>query len=237
MVELTLEQKLARQSNYTRTFSWMFLGVVITGLVSYFIAASGLLIRFLYTFGTTAYMILSFGLLFAQIAVATNFTRSITKADTSQLKSKFIFYAVLLGLSLSSIFIVYDIASIATAFFFAAILFASLVVTGFVLKLDLTKYSSYLFGGLLTLIGISIFSYFFRFPQQDLIIGLLGVVIFMGITIYDVQKMNKTYDGLLGHDDVGNVLSERYSIYFAFSLYLDFINLFLYILRLLNRRR
>ncbi len=239
MFELTMEQKQVRQSHYTRTFSWMFIGVLVTGIVSYLIAASGILFEFLRAVGATGYMILSFGLLFAQLAVAANFTRKISKTDASKLKVQFLFYAMLLGVSLSSIFLVYEIGSIATAFLFAAMLFGSLVLVGSVLKMDLTKYSSYFFGALIALIGITVFSYFINFPQEDLIIGVLGVIIFMGITVYDVQKMNKFYNRMFEEDvDImeAQTMGERYSIYFAFSLYLDFINLFIYILRILNRR-
>lgn len=236
MIELTYEQKQARQALYTSTFMWMFVGVAITGVISYFLAASGILLKLIYTMGQ-GYLIFSVGMMIAQIAVVVNFTRNIMKSSVASLKRQFLFYSALLGVSTAAIFFIYDLGVIATAFFFAAALFGSLVFTGFVLKMDLTKYRSYFVGALIALIVINIVSIFVVIPQADLYIGLLGLVIFMALTIYDVQRMNKVYNAIQQDEETAVAYGERYSVYFALQLYLDFMNLFLYILRILGRRK
>lgn len=238
MNELTLQQKAVRQASYTKTFLWMFIGVIVTAIIAYISAYSGLYYRIYRLVGYTGYFIFSFALMIAQIGVAVNFSRKIAETDESKLKMQFMVYSAILGVTLGSIFMIYSITSLIVALGFTVILFGSLVFAGRVLKLDLTKYSSYLFGALIALIIISVVAMFINFPQEDLLIGGLGVLVFMGITIYDVQKMNKVCNDLQETDsEESDVLMGRYAIYFAFSLYLDFINLFMYILRILNRRR
>jgi FtsH-binding integral membrane protein len=147
----------------------------------------------------------------------------------------FFAYAGLNGVTLSSIFLVYDLGSIGTAFFVAAALFGAMSLIGYSTKKDLTQWRSYLLMGLIGLVIASVVNIFFANSGLDWMLSMVGVVLFLGLTIYDTQHIKRmTAQSLLMGDEA---VTAKVGILGALKLYLDFVNLFLYLLRFMGRRR
>ena len=152
---------------------------------------------------------------------------SVTAAQTT-----FWIFAALLGVSLSSIFIVYDLGSIAQVFFIAAAMFGAMSLWGYTTRRDLTGMGSFLFMGLIGLIIAMVVNIFLASSALEFIISIVGVLIFTGLTAYDTQKIKEMY---YANDD--GTVAGRKAIMGALALYLDFINLFLMLLRLMGNRQ
>lgn len=208
-------------------FSYMSAGLAVTAVVAYVASTSAAFMSFL----------LSSQLVFLLIALAPLgislylFSR-ISSMSPGNAKALFFGYAAILGLSLSSIFAVYSTFSIAYTFFVASSMFLSMVVYGYVTKKDLTSWGSFLMMGLIGLIIASVVNMFMRSPITSLVISAIGVIIFTGLTAYDTQVIKSYYTE---SDSEG--VSEKKAIIGALKLYLDFINLFLSLLRFLGDRK
>ena len=215
-----------------KTFGWMFLGLLVTfGTAIAFSAGGGL--YYLLTMGMPAV----FALAIAEIVVVMVLSARLHKLSIGAARGLFFAYAVLNGLNLSSIFLVYDFGSLILAFLVGAVYFGVMAVYGNVTNRDLTGWGPKLMGGLVALIvcGLvgGLFSLFgFGFGIMDLVLCAVGLLIFMGLTAYDTQML-KYYYSYFGGDAA---MLHKSSIIGALNLYLDFINIFLYILRLLGRR-
>ena len=144
----------------------------------------------------------------------------------------FFIYAALLGLSLASIFLVYTHGSIARVFFISAATFGATSFYGYTTQRDLTSVGSFMFMGLIGLIIASVVNIFLRSTGLDWAISVIGVIVFVGLTAYDTQRIKESYDV---NDD--GTISGRKAVMGALRLYLDFINLFLMLLRILGDRR
>jgi hypothetical protein len=146
----------------------------------------------------------------------------------------FVVYAILMGMSLSFIFLIYELGSIASTFLITAGMFGAMALLGYTTKTDLTKFGSILIMGLVGIIIASIVNLLiFQSSMMDYVISLLGVLIFTGLTAYDVQKLKRMGSTI----DQSSELSRKLTIMGALTLYLDFINLFLFLLRFLGNRR
>jgi FtsH-binding integral membrane protein len=144
----------------------------------------------------------------------------------------FILYSILTGISLSTIFAIYSISSIATTFFISALTFGIMALTGYTTKTDLTKMGSLLMMGVVGIVVASIVNMFIGSPLMDYIISIIGVLVFTGLTAYDVQKIKKIGIQI----DQGSETAQKMMVLGALTLYLDFINLFLMLLRLFGNR-
>jgi len=144
----------------------------------------------------------------------------------------YLVYSAVTGISLSYIFLIYAASSIATVFFITAGLFSVMAIAGYTTSTDLTKLGSILFIGLIGIIIASVVNMFLGSGTMDYIISILGVIIFTGLTAYDVQKL-KRMGGVVA---TGTETAQKMALMGALSLYLDFINLFLMLLRLFGRR-
>jgi FtsH-binding integral membrane protein len=142
-------------------------------------------------------------------------------------------FSVLMGMSLSFILLAYTGASIAQTFVTTAVMFGVMAVVGFTTKTDLTKFGSILFMALIGIIIASVINMFLGSGMMDYIISFIGVLIFTGLIAYDVQKLKRIGSGLMYQNQDANKLA----IMGALSLYLDFINLFLFLLRFMGNRR
>ena len=215
-----------------KTFGWMFLGLLVTfGTAIAFSAGGGL--YYLLTMGMPAV----FALAIAEIVVVMVLSARLHKLSIGAARGLFFAYAVLNGLNLSSIFLAYDFGSLILAFLVGAVYFGVMAVYGNVTNRDLTGWGPKLMGGLVALIvcGLvgGLFSLFgFGFGIMDLVLCAVGLLIFMGLTAYDTQML-KYYYSYFGGDAA---MLHKSSIIGALNLYLDFINIFLYILRMLGRR-
>ena len=152
---------------------------------------------------------------------------SVASAQTT-----FWIFASLMGLSLSSIFLVYTGASITRVFFITSITFGAISLYGYTTKRDLTKFGSFLMMGLIGIIIASLVNLFLKSTMMDFVISILGVLIFVGLTAYDTQKIKNLYVV----SDSGEMMGKK-AVMGALTLYLDFINLFIMLLRLFGQRR
>lgn len=208
-----------------KSYMWMALGLIITAGVSYVMYSTGLLLCILY-----AMPFLSFVIMFAQIALCFMMSSAMHSATSQKIKTYFIIYAITMGITMTSIGYTFDIGAIAIAFGISAFYFACLVFIGTTTKKNLTGLGTICMAALFALVISQIFMMLFRFPMNLRLYSIIGLLIFTGITAWDVQRMNQ----ILVYND-GNVMEqEKIAIYFALELYLDFINIFLYILRLIG---
>ena len=168
----------------------------------------------------------------APLGVVLYMSFGIAKMSASKAQTVFWIFAALMGLSLSSIFAVYTETSITRVFFITAGTFGAMSIYGYTTKRDLTKFGSFLMMGLIGIIIASIVNMFMKSPMMYWIISILGVLIFVGLTAYDTQKIKNMY---LASD--GSEMSGKKAVMGALTLYLDFINLFIMLLRLFGQRR
>tara|TARA_Y100000589_G_scaffold95060_1_gene89767 strand:+ start:5703 stop:6284 length:582 start_codon:yes stop_codon:yes gene_type:complete len=154
------------------------------------------------------------------------------KFSVKTLLAIFLIYSTLTGISLSTIFSVYTTSSIASTFFISSLTFGVMALTGYTTKTDLTKMGSFLYMALIGIIIASLINWFMQSEQLDYIISIIGVLVFTGLTAYDVQKIKNIGSQV----EQGSKSAQKLMIMGALTLYLDFINLFLMLLRLLGNR-
>lgn len=216
-------------ANFIRkVYQWMALGLVVTGIVAYIVAHSVQLISiFLLN------PIVFYGLLIAELILVVALSRMISKVKAGTAGLLFFLYSVMQGLTFSVIFLVYTESSIASVFFITAATFAVMSIYGYVTKTDLTKVGNIAFMGLIGLIIASIVNMFLGNAGFSSILSYVGVLIFVALTAYDTQKIK--HMNVLGNE--GTEEDKKEAIMGALQLYLDFINLFLNLLRILGRRK
>lgn len=211
-----------------KVFNWMAAGLGITGLVAYFTAASGLAVRII---NSPFFLILALGTL----GLVFFLSARIDKIQASTASALFVGYSVLNGLFFSTIFLRYTGSSIASTFVITAGMFGAMAVYGLVTKRDLSGWGSFLFMGLIGIIIASIVNIFLKSPGVYWVTSMIGVLIFTGLTAYDVQKIKRMgEEGIMAQ---GREAITKGSIMGALALYLDFINLFLMLLRLFGGSR
>ena len=215
------------RSHMLRVYNYMGCGLAMTGGVAYFASTSAQLMGLL--FGNP---VLSLLLMLSPLIMVFALSWRINKIESSTANALFWVFASLMGLSLSSLFLIYTGASIATTFFVTSSMFLSMSIYGYVTDTDLSKMGSILIMGLVGVIIASLINLFMRNSMFELVISVLGVVIFTGLTAYDTQNIKNMY---LESDSIE--IANKKAIVGALSLYLNFINLFLHILRFLGVRR
>lgn len=212
-----------KQNNlFASIFGWMFLGLLITFGTGYYIATNPNMI--LNIFGSNMYWLF----IIAEIGVVIYLSSRIMKMQYSTAAIWYAFYSWLSGVTFATIFVVYELESIMIIFLMSAALFGIFAFFGYVTKIDLTKMGSYLLMALIGIIIVTIVSLFINISGLDLILSYALVLIFVGLTAYDVQKIK-----LLSQQ----ISDNRAAIIGALTLYLDFINLFINLLRIFGARR
>ncbi len=220
----------AAQSTLLRSvYVWMTLALVITGFVSMYVAQSYQLISLI--FGNKLAL---WGMLIAELAVVFYLSARINSISFTKATVMFIIYSILNGATLASIFLVYTMSSIASTFFVAAGTFGVMALYGYVTKSDLTRIGNICLMALIGLIIATLVSMFWQNSMLQMIITYAGVILFVGLTAYDSQKIKRllTADGIEVTEE-----TQKIALLGALTLYLDFINLFLYLLRLLGDRK
>ena len=207
----------------------MAIGLGLTGLTSWFIGQKLLAGEWLFLFGSPQIYII----MFAPLAFVLALSFGIEKMSFTTASVVFALYSLVNGISLSFIFILYTQASIFKVFVISGGMFGLMALAGMATNIDLTKYRSLLFMGLIGLILASILNFFFQSTMFDFIVSIAGVVIFLGLTAYDTQRLMQ----IGAQADMNDERTQKYTVMGALALYLDFINLFLYLLRLLGDRR
>lgn len=208
-------------------YNWMAMGLAVTGIIAYGIASSS----FVYTIIQNP--ILFFGLFIIQLAVVFGMSAAINKIPASVAVGAFFLYSALTGLTMSVLFLVYTKASIASTFFICAAMFGSVSVFGYITKMDLSKFGTYFFMALIGLIIASIVNLFMNSSTLYWIISYAGVLIFVGLTAYDTQRIKRMSQSMDFDTDQG----KKGAIIGSLMLYLDFINMFLFLLRILGNRK
>ncbi len=213
-----------------KVYSWMALGLAITAFIS---------IGLVEAFGVSGLMrvisenmFIFWGLLIFELAVVWGLSAAINKIPAFLGLLAFLFYAGLNGLTMSVIFLVYTKTSIASTFLTCAIMFAGTSILGFITKIDLSKFGGILMMALIGIIIASVMNIFLGSSTLGWIISFAGVILFVGLTAYDTQRIKKMSESADNASEEG----KKASIMGALMLYLDFINLFLFLLRLIGNR-
>ena len=175
---------------------------------------------------------LAWVVMLAPLGVVLYMSFGIAKMSAAKAQTVFWIFAALMGLSLSSIFVVYTETSITRVFFITAGTFGAMSIYGYTTKRDLTKFGSFLMMGLIGIIIASVVNFFMKSTMMYFVISIIGVLIFVGLTAYDTQKIKNMYMV----SDSGEVMGKK-AVMGALTLYLDFINLFIMLLRLFGQRR
>jgi len=209
----------------TAVYRWMALGLTLTALVAWTVAGSDAALRVV--FGTRFLLV---GLLLAELGLVVALSAAVRRLSAVAAGALFVLYSALNGVTLSAIFLVYTHTSIATAFLVAAGAFGAMSVFGTVTRRDLSSWSSFLFMGLVGVVIASLVNMFLRSDAMAFVISCASVVVFTGLTAYDTQKLRV-------FARAGGASVAAAPVVGALSLYLDFVNLFLALLRLFGRRR
>lgn len=217
-----------QQRFMVRVYNWMAAGLALTGLMALYIASSETMVNMI--FGNRAVPII---LIVVQLGLVVYLAGWTHKMSASQATGVFLLYAGLTGVTFSSLFLVYTSSSIAWTFFVTAGMFGSLSLYGLVTKKDLSGLGQFLFMGLIGLILSRIANMFIASASFDSALNIIGVLIFAGLTVYDTQKIKKM--NIIGNE--GTEEDTKEAIVGALTLYLDFINLFLHLLRIMGDRR
>ncbi len=210
-------------------FNWMSIGLAITGLVAYWVASSETMLQII--FGNR---IMFSGLIIAELGFVFYLSTRIQKMQSTTATTLFLIYAALNGATLASVFLLYTRTSIVSTFFICAATFGVCSVYGIITKRDLTSVGNFMFMGLIGIIIASLVNVFVRSSGIAMIINYAGVLIFIGLTAYDMQKIKHMALSQPASLD-GGVLRKG-AIMGALSLYLDFINMFLFLLRILGNK-
>ena len=209
-----------------KVYNFMSVGLVVTGLVAYFVAQSDDLLRAIY------FSPLRWVVMLAPIGFALLFGFRIQQMRASTAQMLYWAFAAVMGLSLSFIFIVYTNASVARVFFISAGTFAGMSLYGYTTKRDLSGVGSFMMMGLIGVILASLVNLFLHSTALLFTISVIGVIVFVGLTAYDTQRIKEMYSAGDGAE-----VGTKKAILGAFQLYLDFINLFVMLLQLMGSRR
>ena len=211
-------------------YNWMAVGLGLTGLVAFYVANSPSMLQLI--FGNR---LIFFGLIIGELALVFSISARVNRMSASTATALFVLYAALNGATLSSIFLIYTQSSITSTFLVCAATFVVCSVYGMTTKRDLTSLGGFCIMGLVGIIIASLVNLFLRNSGMTMIISYIGVIVFVGLTAYDTQKL-KTM-ALSQPAGLDGAVIRKGAILGALSLYLDFINLFLMLLRIFGSGR
>lgn len=211
-----------------KVYTWMALAMVITGITAYGVATSPAILEMI--FGNRAVF---FGLIIAELALVFGVSAMINRISLATATLMFIAYSVVNGATLSSIFLLYTMESIGQVFFITAGTFGAMALIGYTTKTDLTSMGKILMMGLIGIIIASLVNMFVGSTGMQTVISYIGVLIFVGLTAYDSQKIKH----MLMTQDGADEGAQKLALIGALTLYLDFINLFIYLLRIFGGKR
>ena len=226
---MSMDAHAAEQQRFmVRVYNWMTAGLAITGFMAFYISNSPAMMNII--FGNA---IIPIALIITQIGLVFWLATRVMQMSASKATGVFMLYAGLTGITFSAIFMAYTTASIFSTFLVTAGTFGAMSLYGYTTKKDLTSWGSFLFMGLIGIIIASLVNMFMQSSMMHMIITYAGVLIFVGLTAYDTQKIKEM--NILGNE--GTEEDTKEAIRGALTLYLDFINLFLMLLRLMGDRR
>ena len=217
------------KSFVSNVFAYMSLALAISGALAYLFGTTDLIFSLVSKSGMTP---LGWIVMLAPFAFILAMNFGFNKMSFTTLLAVFLGYAAVMGISLSFIFLVYDLGIITKVFFITAGLFGAMALVGYTTKTDLTKFGGILMMAVIGLVIASVVNMFMKSSQMDYIISCIGVLVFTGLTAYDVQKIKRIGAGV----EFGTAEASKLALMGALSLYLDFVNLFMFLLRVFARR-
>ena len=233
MDSITLQrtQVQVRVNSFVRSvYNWMAIGLTLTGLVAYYVANTPEIQRVIFGSG-----IIFFGLIIAQLALVFIISSRIYRMQALTATALFVIYSVLNGATLSSIFLAYARSSIANVFFVCSATFVACSIYGYTTRRDLTSMGGFLMMGLIGIVIASLVNMFFQSTAISMVVSYIGVLVFVGLTAYDTQAIKNM--ALTQPADIDAGALRKGAILGALKLYLDFINLFLMLLRIFGSSR
>lgn len=229
-VPMSTTQTQVQVNQFIRSvYNWMGAGLALTGVIAYFVSNSPAIIQFLF-----ANQAILFGLFIAELAIVFYLSARIGKMQAATATGMFMLYAGLNGLTLAPIFLIYTQASIVSTFFICAATFGAASLFGMSTGRDLTSMGNFMFMGLIGIIIATVVNLFLRSPAVSMVVSYIGVIVFVGLTAYDTQQIKSM--ALTQPADLDSGTVRKGAIFGALKLYLDFINLFLMLLRILGNR-
>ena len=226
--ERELEMSAAFPVLMRKVYLWMTMALAITGFTAFYVAHSESLLTAIFT-----NQILFWGLVIAELGLVIGLSAAINKLSLTVATLMFVLYSVINGATMAFIFLVYTASSVTNVFLITAGTFAAMALFGYFTKTDLTSMGKILMMALIGVIIATIVNVFTKSEGLAVILNYVGVLVFVGLTAYDSQKIKQM---MLTAPDAGEA-SQKIALLGALSLYLDFINLFLYLLRILGSRR
>lgn len=228
---LRQSQTQVRVNEFIRSvYNWMAIGLALTGATAFYVGHNESLINLI--FGN---QLLFFGLIIGELVLVFTLVARVQKMQASTATGIFLLYSVLNGVTLSFIFLVYTRTSVTSTFFICAATFLACSVYGMTTKRDLTSMGGFMAMGLIGIIIASLVNMFLRSPGMHMVISYLGVIIFVGLAAYDTQKLKAM--ALSQPADLSAGVVRKGAIMGALTLYLDFINLFIFLLRIFGNQR
>ena len=226
--ERPIEMSEAFPALMRKVYVWMSLALLITGMTAYYVATNQVIMNAILTS-----RVLLYGLFAVELALVVGVSAAINRLSVLTATLMFLLYSVLNGATLSVIFLVYQLSSIATIFFITAGTFGTMALIGYTTKKDLSSIGRILTMSLIGLVIATLVNIFIKSDGLTMILSYIGVLVFVGLTAWDSQKIKRM---LLQATDV-NEVTKKIALLGALTLYLDFVNLFLYLLRIFGKRR
>lgn len=223
-----MEVSLAFPVLMRKVYVWMALALLITGMTAFYVATSPAILTAILT-----NRVLFWGLLIAELALVLGVSAAINRLSLLTATLMFILYSVINGATMSFIFLLYEVSSIATVFFITAGTFGAMAVIGYTTKKDLSSMGRILFMALVGLVIATVVNIFVKSDGLTMVLSYIGVLVFVGLTAWDSQKIKQM---LMQAPDVDEA-AQKVALLGALTLYLDFVNLFLYLLRIFGKRR
>jgi FtsH-binding integral membrane protein len=218
-------------NDYVRSvYNWMCIGLALTGGLALYVSSTETLFRLV--FGNR---LIFFGLIIAELAMVFSISGMINRMSAATATTLFVIYSALNGVTLSIIFLAYTRSSIVSTFFICSATFLACSIYGWTTKRDLTSWGGFLTMGLIGIIIASLVNIFIRSSAVSIMVSYIGVIVFVGLTAYDTQKLKNM--ALTQPADLDGAVVRKGAILGALSLYLDFINLFLMLLRIFGTSR
>ena len=211
-------------------YNWMCIGLALTGFIAFYVSHSETMLRLV--FGNR---LVFFGIIIAELALVFSIASRVNRMSATTATSLFVIYSALNGVTISFIFLAYARASIVSTFFICSATFLACSVYGWTTKRDLTSWGGFLMMGLIGIIIASLVNMFIRSSAMSMVVSYIGVIVFVGLTAYDTQKIKDM--ALSQPAGLDGAVVRKGAILGALSLYLDFINLFLMLLRIFGGSR
>lgn len=208
---------------FNKVYLWMFIGLLLSGVTAYVTATNLEMLKFVYS--NFLFIII------LELVIVMAFSALRNKVSPTVAKILFVIYSIVSGLTLSSIFIVYKISSVGMVFLASAIMFGLMAIYGYITKQDLTTFGKMLIFALISIIIMSVINIFIGNGTFGIIISVISVAVFLGLTAWDMQNLKRIYN----YYSNNSKMIDKMAIYGALDLYLDFINLFLRLLNLFGK--